>query len=91
MKLISIEPSTRKDKKYVATFDDGTTTHFGTYGYDDYTMHKDEDRKARYIQRHRARENWDNPRLAGTLSRYILWNLPSLKASVVDYKRRFNL
>jgi hypothetical protein len=31
----------------------------------------------------------NNPMRAGYLSLYILWNLPSLKASIEDYKKRF--
>eukprot|EP00965_Chrysotila_dentata_P153522 5073779-Pleurochrysis_carterae.AAC.1 len=42
--------------KYVAHFEfgDGSKkrTPFGAKGYDDYTMHKDKDRRERYWQRH---------------------------------------
>ena len=44
-----------------------------------------------YINRHRVRENWKDPLTPGALSRWILWNEPSLKASVLDYEKRFNL
>ena len=67
------------------------TTHFGAAGMSDFTKHKDEARKQRYMNRHRARENWQNPMSAGSLSRYILWNKPTLRASISDYKGRFNL
>jgi hypothetical protein len=60
-------------------------------GYSDYTKHRDDERKKRYENRHRSRENWRDPTTAGALSRYILWNKPSFRASVSDYKRRFNL
>ena len=83
--------STRKDKKYTAIFSDGTKTHFGASGYEDYTTHKDNKRKTLYLNRHRKNENWESYKTAGSLSRYILWNLPTLKASISDYKRRFNL
>lgn len=91
LKLISIKRSTRPEKKLMATFSDGTTTHFGARGMSDFTKHKDPLRKNRYISRHRARENWKNPKTAGALSLYVLWNKPSLKASIADYKRRFKL
>jgi len=42
------------------------------------------------MNRHRTRENWNNPMSAGSLSRWILWNKPTLKASISDYKRKFN-
>jgi len=67
------------------------TTHFGAAGMSDYTKHKDKARRQRYINRHQANENWDDYKSAGSLSRYILWNKPTLKASKEDYKRRFNL
>jgi len=62
---------------------------FGSSQYEDYTTHKDVDRKERYIKRHRRNENWKNPFSAGALSYYILWNKPTLKASISDYKKVF--
>jgi len=75
----------------MATFSDGTVTHFGAAGMSDYTKHKNPERMRRYRARHKARENWSDPRTAGALALYVLWNKPSLKASIADYKRRFNL
>jgi hypothetical protein len=91
VKLLSIRPSDRADKKYMARFDDGTTTHFGAKGMSDFTKHRDEERKDRYIARHRANENWNDPKSAGALARFVLWNKPTLRASIEDYKRRFNV
>jgi formamidopyrimidine-DNA glycosylase len=91
MKLISIKQSNRKGKKLMATFSDGTTTHFGAEGYSDFTQHKDEARKQRYINRHTKNENWNNYKSAGALSRWILWNKSTLSASIKDYKKKFNL
>ena len=91
LKLVSINPSPRKDKKLVAEFSDKSKTHFGAAGMSDYTIHKDTARKQRYIDRHKTRENWDNPKSAGALSRWILWNKESLSASIADYKKRFQL
>jgi len=94
MKVI-IKKSTIPKKKYTAIFYDGEkkkkTVHFGASGYSDFLKHKDEERKKRYIDRHKARENWSDPMTAGALSRYILWNKPTLRASIADYKKRFNL
>jgi len=75
----------------MAEFDDGTVTHFGATGYSDFTKNKDEDRKKRYIARHSANESFRNPKAASTLARYVLWNKPTLEASISDYKKRFNL
>ena len=93
---VEIKPSTQKDKKFMAIFydDEGKkvkTTHFGAKGMSDFTIHKDKERKERYLDRHRKRENWNDPMSAGSLSRWILWNKPTLKASIADYKKRFKL
>lgn len=91
MKLISIVPSPNKTKKFRATFSDGTHTDFGATGYEDYTIHKDDKRKSSYIQRHSRNENWNDYKSAGSLSRWVLWNKTGLRASIMDYKRRFKL
>lgn len=95
MYLLDIIPSNDKKHKFKAVFlnENGRTktVQFGAYGYSDYTQHKDSDRKDRYIARHESRENWDKADTAGALSRWILWNKPTLEASISDYKRRFNL
>lgn len=92
---VSFSKSTRKEKKMVAvfTYNDGRTktTHFGAKGMSDYTIHKDPKRKQRYITRHRKRENWDDYTSAGSLSRYILWGEPTLRASKDAYLKRFDL
>lgn len=93
-KRVVIKKSTNSKKKYMAVFYENgkkiKTTHFGCAGMSDYTKHKDPARKQRYMNRHKATEDWSKPMSAGALSRYILWNKPSLKASIQDYKRRFN-
>jgi len=93
---VDIKPSTRKDKKFVAIFYDDKgekvkTTYFGAKGMSDFTIHKDEARKKLYLDRHKKRENWNDYMSAGALSRYLLWNKPTLKASIADYKKRFKL
>ena len=92
---VEIKPSTSKGKKYMAIFYDGDkkvkTTHFGAAGMSDFTKHRDEERKQRYLDRHRARENWNDKFSAGALSKFILWNKPTLSASIADYKKHFNL
>ena len=94
MKL-TIKKSTKPKKKYMAVFRDKgkivRTTHFGARGMSDYTRHKDKTRKARYIKRHKKRENWNDKFSPGALSRYILWGEPTLRESIKKYKRRFKL
>ena len=53
------------------------------------TQHINEDRKNRYIDRHKKNENWNDPTTAGFLSRWILWNKPTITESIRDTKRRF--
>ena len=102
MKLLSIKPSDRAAKKYVATFCmcEGETkccdrerkkVHFGAKGSSTYIDHQDEKKKDAYIARHRVNENFNNPMTAGSLARFILWNKTTLSASINDFKRRFNL
>ena len=64
------------------------TIHFGADGYDDYTTHKDPQRKARYLARHRNNEDWNDPETAGFWARWLLWNKPSIKDSIADLKHR---
>jgi hypothetical protein len=64
---------------------------FGARGYSDFTKHKDPERKRRYLNRHRKNEDWQDYDTPGALSRFVLWNLPDLKASIDDYARRFRL
>jgi hypothetical protein len=91
LKLLKIVKSPNKKKKYRAYFSSGKHTDFGAVGYQDYTKHKDPERKKRYMSRHRKRENWKSPTTAGALSLYVLWNKPTFRASVADYKKRFKL
>lgn len=90
-KLEKIIKSPLVTKKYRAIFSDGTHTDFGAKGYSDYTIHNDYERKRRYLLRHKSNEDWNNPKSAGSLSRYILWNKKTLSESIADYKKKFNL
>lgn len=96
MRLKTIKRSHRADKKWDAVFvkDNGReiVTPFGQKGYSDYTKHKNKTRKQRYIKRHSGMgEHWNKPTTPGALSRWVLWNKPSFKESVKDYKKKFNL
>jgi hypothetical protein len=72
---------------------DGKTVHFGAKGMSDYTKHKDSERKQRYIDRHARRESWSKSGLktAGFWSRWLLWNKPSLSASIANIEQRFGI
>ena len=92
-----IKKSTNGDKKLMAIFYEGDrkikTVHFGASGYTDYIKSGgDDERKKRYIARHsNGKEDWNNYMTAGSLSRWILWELPTLQGSIKNYKKKFNL
>ena len=85
-----IEASPIKTKKWRAIFSDGTHTDFGAAKMDDYTLTKDKEQRDRYRNRHKANENWNDPKSAGALSRFLLWgDSTSLATNLADYKKRF--
>lgn len=88
-----IESPLRTKKLRALFFKDGKywrKTDFGAKGYEDYTTHHDNERKERYINRHRDKEDWNNPFTAGSLSRWILWNKKDLHKSIKDYTKIFD-
>jgi hypothetical protein len=94
LRLKTLRKSLKPAKKYDAVFendDKEKVVSFGAAGMSDFTIHKDEARKERYLNRHRKNENWDKPDTPGALSRYILWNKKTLRASLRDYKKRFGV
>ena len=88
---VVITKSKKLDKKYDARIDCSKTVSFGQKGASDFTKHKDKDRKERYIDRHKAREDWNvsGAKAAGFYSKHVLWNKPTLKASIDDINKRF--
>lgn len=96
LRLKSIKPSHKAEKKWDATFiyADGhqKVVPFGAKGMSDYTKHRDPTRKQRYLKRHSGMgESWQKPDTPGALAKWVLWNKPSLRASIADYKKRFKL
>ena len=94
--IVYLSRSTRSDKKYMVVVTNSSgkkTIHFGQDGYSDYTKHKDQDRMKRYLSRHKSRENWGKSgiKTAGFWSRWLLWNKPTLTASIKDTERRFGI
>ena len=85
---IIIKPSENPLKKFDA-FINNKKISFGAYGLSDYTIHKDKDRKNRYLERHKKRENWNDPLTAGFYAKNILWNKTTLNESIKDTNSRF--
>lgn len=67
--------SNKKGKKYDIVRPDGKIVSFGSIDYEDYTKHKDKDRRERYLKRAtNMKGNWrDDPYSANNLSINILW------------------
>jgi hypothetical protein len=103
MRLKTLRRSHRPEKKYDAVFltPDGNekTVPFGQRGYNDFIIYNKKSgetiankRKQLYIQRHSGMgEHWSKPDTPGALSRWILWNKKTLKASLKDFKRKFKV
>jgi len=95
LKLKTVRKSHNKKKKFDAVFVDKVghekVVAFGAKGYSDFTKHKNTRRKTRYMTRHKRHEDWNTPNTPGALSRWILWNKPSLKASIKNFKQKFHL
>jgi hypothetical protein len=100
MPIVYIRKSNRQNKKWVAILPEKDypelfnkkTVHFGDSRYDDFTTHKDELRKSRYISRHiKEIEKWRNPNTPAFWSRWLLWNKKSLKDSAKDIEKMFGI
>jgi len=78
-----------KHKYYIIT-KTGRKVSFGAIGYDDYTKHKDPERKQRYIDRHKNNEDWNKSGIdtAGFWSRWFLWGEPTKKESYKKIKEK---
>ena len=77
---IVITPSDKQHEKFEARIDGRKSIHFGAKNYEDFTIHKDQERKQRYL----------SPLSAGFYSRWLLWNKPTLTESIRDTNRIFN-
>ena len=85
-----IKPSTRKGKRFQATYANGKTVHFGQAGGSTYIDHGDKDKRKAYLARHEPRENWNDPFSSGSLSRYLLWgDSTDLETNHQAFMRKF--
>lgn len=89
---VYLATSSKADKKYMVRVD-GKTIHFGAKGMSDYTKHKDPERKARYIARHKGKEGWTKSSIktAGFWSRWLLWGEPTLAKSISATEKKFKI
>jgi len=92
--LVSLEPSTIKNKKWKAVFKSNEnkhkTVHFGDSRYEDYTQHKNYYRMELYQKRHQH-DRLRDPTSAGALSYFILWTRPDFRDGLINYLEHFNI
>ena len=76
----SLDYSTRKNNKYMpVTLKSGKKVHFGSSKYEDYLVHKDKDRRDKYLARATKIKNkqgeltHNNPESASYWSTKLLW------------------
>ena len=77
-----------KHKFYIIT-KENKKVYFGQYGASVFTIHKDEERKKRYIERHKDRENWtkSGTDTAGWWSLKYLWSYPTNQEAYKHIKK----
>ena len=75
----SLDYSTRKNNKYMATLPGGKKVHFGSNKYSDFTIHKDKERRDKYLSRAMKIKNkkgeltYTNPESSNFWSVHLLW------------------
>ena len=90
---IILRKSKRENKKYVVEMQElGHTHHFGDSRYNDFTVHGDEKRKSNYLARN-WKQDWtkSNIHSPAFFARWLLWNKYSIKASIKDVEKKFNV
>ncbi len=86
---IIIKPSHLSSKKYDAIIGNKTIP-FGANGMSDYTLHKDDERKNRYLERHK-KDHYKNPLYPSFYSTNLLWNKKTLTESIKDTNKKYNV
>ena len=75
----SLDYSSRKNNKYMVTLPSGKKVHFGSPKYEDYTIHKDKERRDKYLSRATKIKNkngeltYTNPESSNYWSVHLLW------------------
>ncbi len=76
----------RPEKKFYVITNTGKRVYFSDSRYEDFTTHKDEARKQRYITRHK-KEDWNDINSAAFWSRFYLWEKPTKKEAYENIKK----
>ena len=75
----SLDYSSRKNNKYMVKLPGGKKVHFGSPKYEDYTIHKDKERRDKYLSRATKIKNkkgeltYTNPESSNYWSVHLLW------------------
>ena len=75
----SLDYSPRKNNKYMVKLPGGKKVHFGSPKYEDYTVHKDKERRDKYLSRAMKIKNkkgeltYTNPESSNYWSIHLLW------------------
>ena len=89
MKIV-IQESTRPQKKYMAS-NGQKTVHFGDSNYQDFTQHKDEQRKKNYLSRHGKEDHTISNALSPAfLARHVLWSEKTVPEAVRKLNRKYS-
>jgi len=96
MVRVLITKSNIKNKKYKAVFYKDNkkvkTSHFGSSEHEDYTIHKDKERRRLYRKRHLKDLKTNNYMMPGYLSYYILWgDSTNINTNIKKYKSKFKI
>lgn len=86
MNPYTLYPSNIKGKRYTVYVPKGQTLQkidFGSSEHENYTMHKDPERRRLYRLRHKN-DRINDPTSAGFWSMHVLWNKPSITESFRD-------
>ena len=101
-RLVGVTRSARRGKKLTAVFESPSgrrlIRHFGAAGHGDYTLYwrvsprLAAEKRRQYIARHgRGGEDWEDPTTPGALSRYLLWEKPTLREALAAFRARFSV
>ena len=105
MFLLSVKPSPREEKRYMATYclcriknscrgSNHKLVHFGQPGATTYVDGADEAKKKSYLARHSKSpgQDWSKPDTPGSLSRWLLWgSTRSLRENIKKFREKFGL
>ena len=89
MKIYYPYKSDKPDKKYYIITNTGKRVYFGSSNHENYSSgHLDEERKHRYIVRHKKNEDWTKSGIntPGFWSYHYLWEFPTKKSAYENIK-----